>query len=213
MPSFWHTPEFLVALVVNEYAFWYVVESRWLLLTSQKHLAVWLSDADVVCRRHNHECFHLDVIYDFGYSPQKSSYLTYQDWIDYQILPSPMQVCFNYLVISYIHSVLVEIRWWYQDERQIRMLSKSIISLTSHGQVRPFKITRPFKMYQVDNEGLRGHVWIIPVSSTRVKSYPQLSGSDANLWYQAVHWWNEELPHPVPDVSGNLDSTIKGHLK
>ena len=102
----------LVALVVNEYAFWYVVESRWLLLTSQKHLAVWLSDADVVCRRHNHECFRLDVIYDFGYSPQKSSYLTYQDWIDYQILPSPMQVCFNYLVISYIHSVLVEIRWW-----------------------------------------------------------------------------------------------------
>jgi len=39
------------------------------------------------------------------------------------------------------------------------------------------------------------------------------SGSDANLWYQVLHWWNEELPRPVPDVSGNLDSTIKGHLK
>jgi hypothetical protein len=85
----------------------------------------------------------------------------------------------------------------YQDERQIRLLSKSIIQLTSHGQVRPFKITRPFKMYQVDYEGLRGHVWIIPGSSTR----------------QALHWWNEELPRPVPDVSGNLDSTIKGHFK
>jgi hypothetical protein len=165
-----------------------------------------LFDVDIIMN-----AFILDVIYDFGYSPQKSSYLTYQDWIDYQILPSPMQVCFNYLVISYIHSVLVEIRWWYQDERQIRMLSKSIIShLPWSGQT---KITRPFKMYQVDNEGLRNHVWIIPGSSTRVRSDPQLSGSDANLWYQAVHWWNEELPHPVPDVSGNLDSTIKGHLK
>jgi hypothetical protein len=85
----------------------------------------------------------------------------------------------------------------YQDERQIRMLSKSIISLTSHGQVRPLTITRSFKMCQVDYEGLRGHVWIIPGSSTR----------------QALHWWNEELPRPVPDVSGNHDSTIKGHLK
>jgi hypothetical protein len=106
--------------------------------------------------------------------------------------------------------------WWSNQGIPGRTSDKNVIKIyhiTSHGQVKPSKITRPFKMYQVDYEGLRGHVWIIPGSSTRVRSDPQLSGSDANLWYQALHWWNEEHPRPFPDVSGNIDSTIKGHLK